>query len=42
MKIQEVILRALAKKITWIQAAEIIGITPGSMRRWKRHYEEHD
>jgi hypothetical protein len=27
MKIQEVILRALAKKITWWQAAEIIGIT---------------
>jgi hypothetical protein len=27
MKIQEVILRALAKKISWWQAAEIIGIT---------------
>ena len=25
MKVQEVILRALAKKITWWQAAEIIG-----------------
>ncbi|MGH9340033.1 MAG: helix-turn-helix domain-containing protein, partial [Acidobacteriota bacterium] len=41
LKIQEVILRALAKKITWIQAAEIIGISPRSMRRWKRRYEEH-
>ena len=26
MKIQEVILRAMAKKITWWQAAEIIGV----------------
>ncbi len=34
MKIQEVILRALAKKITWSQAAEIIGISDRQMRRW--------
>jgi hypothetical protein len=27
MKVQEVILRATAKKITWREAAEIIGIT---------------
>jgi hypothetical protein len=27
MKIQEVLLRAMAKKITWWQAAEIIGVT---------------
>ena len=26
MKVQEIILRAIAKKITWIQAAQIIGI----------------
>ena len=36
MKIQEVILRALAKKITWWQAAEIIGITDRQMHR--RHW----
>lgn len=41
MKIQEVILRAVAKKITWWQAAEIIGISDRSMRRWKERYEEH-
>ena len=41
MKIQEVILRALAKKITWWQAAEIIGIGDRQMRRWKQRYEEH-
>jgi hypothetical protein len=27
MKIQEVILRAMAKKLTWGQAAEIIGVS---------------
>jgi hypothetical protein len=33
MKLQEVILRAMAKKITWWQAAEIIGISDRQMRR---------
>ena len=41
MKIQEVILRAMAKEITWWQAAEIIGISDRSMRRWRQRYEEH-
>jgi transposase len=41
MKVQEVILRAMAKKITWWQAAEIIGVTDRTMRRWKERYEEH-
>ena len=41
MKIQEVILRAMAKKITWLQAAEIIGITDRQMRRCKRRYEKY-
>src|SRR5260370_28320027 len=41
MKIQEVILRALAKKITWWQAAEIIGITDRQMRRWHGRYREY-
>ena len=41
MKIQEVILRALAKKITWWQAAEIIGVGERTMRRWKEEYDEH-
>jgi hypothetical protein len=40
MKVQEVILRAAAKKITWWQAAEIIGISGRSMRRWRERYEE--
>src|SRR5271157_1013852 len=40
MKVQEVILRAMAKKITWWQAAEIIGLSDRSMRRWRQRYEE--
>ena len=38
MKVQEVILRAVAKKITWWQAAEIIGISDRQMRRWRERY----
>jgi transposase len=40
MKVQEVILQAMAKKITWFQAAEIIGISDRHMRRWRERYEE--
>ena len=40
MKIQEVILRAMAKKLTWWQAAEIIGISARQMRRWRWRYEQ--
>ena len=41
MKIQEVILRAVSGQILWMHAAEIIGISDRSMRRWRRRYEEH-
>src|SRR5271157_2281276 len=40
MKVEEVILRAIARKITWWQAAEIIGISDRQMRRWRQRYEE--
>src|SRR5260370_31612883 len=40
MKIQEVILRAMAKKITWWQAEESVGMSDRSMRRWLERYEE--
>lgn len=39
MKVQEVILRAIGKRISWWQAAEILGISDRQMRRWKRRYE---
>jgi hypothetical protein len=35
MKVQEVILQAMAKRITWWQAAEILGISDRSVRRWR-------
>src|SRR5438105_4811577 len=38
MRMEEMILQALAKKIFWWQAAEIIG-SDRQMRRWKRRYE---
>jgi hypothetical protein len=41
MKVQEVILRAMAKKITWWQAAEIIGISDRQMRRWHERLIAH-
>jgi transposase len=41
MKVQEVILRAMAKKLTWWQAAEILGISDRSMRRWRGRYEQY-
>ncbi len=41
MKVQEVILRAIDKRISWIQAAEIIGVRPRTMRRWRQRYEKH-
>src|SRR5262252_7779739 len=40
MKVQEVILRAVAKKMTWAQAGEIIGLCDRQMRRWKERYQE--
>jgi len=39
MKIREVITRAMSGKINWLQAAEIIGITDRSMRRWRKRLD---
>jgi transposase len=39
MKLQEVLLRALSGAITWLQAADILGLHPRSMRRWRARYE---
>ena len=40
-KLNDVLLRAMAKKITWWEAAEIIGVTDRTMRRWRERLEEH-
>lgn len=39
MKVPEVIMRALAKKIRWYEAAEILGISVRQMRRRKDRWE---
>ena len=40
MKLQDVILKAMAKKISWIEAAEIAGVTDRTMRRMRERYQE--
>jgi len=40
MKVQDVILKAMARKITWMAAAEIVGVSDRTMRRMKQRYEE--
>jgi transposase len=40
MKLQDVLLKAMAKKITWWEAAEIIGVTDRTMRRWRERLEQ--
>jgi transposase len=41
MKAQEVIVRALAGTLTWIQAADILGLSPRTVRRWRWRLEHH-
>src|SRR5262249_11434312 len=41
MKMQDVLLKAMAKKISWWEAAEIIGVTDRTMRRWRERLQEH-
>jgi transposase len=40
MKLQDVLLKAMAKKLTWWEAAEIIGVTDRTMRRWRERLQE--
>ena len=40
MKLQDVILKAMAKKISWMEAAEIVGVTDRTMRRIRERYQE--
>jgi transposase len=40
MKVREVLLRAMAGKIRWDEAAEILGSSPRSLRRWRAKMEE--
>ncbi len=40
MKLQDVILKAMARKISWMEAAEIAGVTDRTMRRMREGYQE--
>ena len=41
MKAQEVIFKAAASKLTWMAAAEIMGVTDRTMRRWRERLQKH-
>ena len=38
MKVLEVILKAINQEIKWIQAADILGVTPRTIRRMRAAY----
>jgi transposase len=40
MKVQEVILKAIGGQLPWWQAAEILGVSCRTMRRWKTRYQQ--
>jgi hypothetical protein len=41
MKLQHVILKAMAKRLSWIAAAEIAGMSVRNMQRKRQGYVEH-
>ena len=41
MKLQDVILKAIAKKLSWIEAAEIAGMSVRTMQRKREAYQEY-
>src|SRR3954451_18617254 len=41
MKAQEVILKAAAGKLKWWDAAEIMGVTDRTMRRWRERLDQN-
>lgn len=41
MRVQEVILKAIAGEIKWVQAADILGVSPRTIRRMYKSYKEY-
>src|SRR5437016_8105979 len=39
MKVRDVMVRALAGELSWLQAADLVGMNVRSMRRWGRRLE---
>jgi transposase len=41
MTVQEVLLKALSGELHWFRAAEILGWSPRTLRRWRERFETH-
>jgi transposase len=41
MTVQEVMLKAFSGELHWFRAAEILGWSPRTLRRWRERYETH-
>jgi len=41
MTLQEVMLKALSGELHWFRAADILGMSPRALRRWRQRYERH-
>jgi hypothetical protein len=41
MKLHDVLVKAIAGKMTWVQAADLTGVTPRTMRRWRARMEQY-
>ena len=41
MTVQEVMLKALSGELHWFRAADILGWSPRTLRRWRERYEQH-
>src|SRR5262245_6998662 len=41
MKVEEVVLKALSGELHWFRAADILGFSPRTLRRWRERYEKY-
>ena len=41
MTVQEVVLKALSGEIHWFRAADILGMSARTLRRWRERYEQY-
>ena len=39
MRLQEVMLKAISGELHWFRAADILGMSPRGLRRWRERYE---
>jgi transposase len=41
MKLQEILVKAINGQISWLQAADILGLSPRTVRRWRYRMEQY-